>query len=308
MISRPPALEKFRTRISWEDIDQESLMSYLQICLIEETGGSAGNNLDKDITTKVCGISNQGIAHIVARENLIVCGIPLIELVFKAFSTKAITINSNFKDGDEVEKGTSIASIKGNQKDILLIERTTLNFIQKLSGIATESKLYSNIVDKHGVGLLDTRKTTPGLRILEKYATSCGGSFNHRMGLFDRILIKDNHLAAKNIKDAIAFTNMLAKIKENQQKIILEVEIDTIDLLIPAINGGVDAVLLDNFSPQQVKEAVNINQERVVLEASGGIKKNYWNPTRWQSHISFQLEHQFMPVVGSILVWIGNNQ
>ena len=274
MISRPPALEKFRTRISWEDIDQESLMSYLQICLIEETGGSAGNNLDKDITTKVCGISNQGIAHIVARENLIVCGIPLIELVFKAFSTKAITINSNFKDGDEVEKGTSIASIKGNQKDILLIERTTLNFIQKLSGIATESKLYSNIVDKHGVGLLDTRKTTPGLRILEKYATSCGGSFNHRMGLFDRILIKDNHLAAKNIKDAIAFTNMLAKIKENQQKIILEVEIDTIDLLIPAINGGVDAVLLDNFSPQQVKEAVNINQERVVLEASGGIKKN----------------------------------
>jgi len=274
VISRPPALEKFRTRISWEDIDQESLMSYLQICLIEETGGSAGNNLDKDITTKVCGISNQGIAHIVARENLIVCGIPLIELVFKAFSTKAITINSNFKDGDEVEKGTSIASIKGNQKDILLIERTTLNFIQKLSGIATESKLYSNIVDKHGVGLLDTRKTTPGLRILEKYATSCGGSFNHRMGLFDRILIKDNHLAAKNIKDAIAFTNMLAKIKENQQKIILEVEIDTIDLLIPAINGGVDAVLLDNFSPQQVKEAVNINQERVVLEASGGIKKN----------------------------------
>lgn len=274
MISRPPALEKFRTRISWEDIDQESLMSYLQICLIEETGGSAGNNLDKDITTKVCGISNQGIAHIVARENLIVCGIPLIELVFKAFSTKAITINSNFKDGDEIEKGTSIASIKGNQKDILLIERTTLNFIQKLSGIATESKLYSNIVDKHGVGLLDTRKTTPGLRILEKYATSCGGSFNHRMGLFDRILIKDNHLAAKNIKDAIAFTNMLANIKKNQQKIILEVEIDSIDLLIPAINGGVDAVLLDNFSPQQVKEAVNINQERVVLEASGGIKKN----------------------------------
>lgn len=274
MISRPPALEKFRTRISWEDIDQESLMSYLQICLIEETGGSAGNNLDKDITTNVCGISNQGIAHIVARENLIVCGIPLIELIFKVFSTKAITINSNFKDGDEIEKGTSIASIKGNQKDILLIERTTLNFIQKLSGIATESKLYSNIVDKHGVGLLDTRKTTPGLRILEKYATSCGGSFNHRMGLFDRILIKDNHLAAKNIKDAIAFTNMLANIKENQQKIILEVEIDSIDLLIPAINGGVDAVLLDNFSPQKVKEAVNINQERVVLEASGGIKKN----------------------------------
>lgn len=274
MISRPPALEKFRTRISWEDIDQESLMSYLQICLIEEMGSSAGNNLDKDITTKVCGISNQGIAHIVARENLIVCGIPLIELIFKVFSTKAITINSNFKDGDEIEKGTSIASIKGNQKDILLIERTTLNFIQKLSGIATESKLYSNIVDKHGVGLLDTRKTTPGLRILEKYATSCGGSFNHRMGLFDRILIKDNHLAAKNIKDAIAFTNMLANIKENQQKIILEVEIDSIDLLIPAINGGVDAVLLDNFSPQKVKEAVNINQERVVLEASGGIKKN----------------------------------
>lgn len=274
MIPRPPALEKFRTRISWKDIDQESLMSYLQICLIEETGVSVVDNLDKDITTKVCEISNQGIANIVARENLIVCGIPLVEKIFKAFSTKEITIVSNFKDGDEIEKGTIIASITGNQKDILLIERTTLNFIQKLSGIATESKSYSNIVDKHGVGLLDTRKTTPGLRLLEKYATSCGGSFNHRMGLFDRILIKDNHLAAKNIKDAIAFTNFLTNIKENQQKIILEVEIDTIDLLIPAINSGVDAVLLDNFSPKKVKEAVNINQERVVLEASGGIKKD----------------------------------
>ena len=119
----------------------------------------------------------------------------------------------------KIEKGTIIASIKGNQKDILLIERTTLNFIQKLSGIATESKSYSNIVDKHGVGLLDTRKTTPGLRLLEKYATSCGGSFNHRMGLFDRILIKDNHLAAKNIKDAIAFTNMLTKLKKTSKRL-----------------------------------------------------------------------------------------
>mgnify|MGYP000860357932 FL=1 len=274
MISRPPALEKFRTRISWEDIDQGSLMSYLQICLIEETGESAGNNLDKDITTKVCGISNHGIANIVARENLVVCGIPMIEMIIKAFSAKAISVNSNIKDGDEIKKGEIIATIEGNQRDILLIERTTLNFIQKLSGIATETKAYSNIVNRYEVGLLDTRKTTPGIRLLEKYATSCGGSFNHRMGLFDRILIKDNHLAAKKIKNSTAFTKMLTNIKGNQHQVILEVEIDSIDFLIPAIKGGVDAVLLDNFSPEKVREAVNINQERVVLEASGGIKKD----------------------------------
>jgi len=274
VISRPPALEKFRTRISWEDIDQESLMSYLQICLIEETGESAGNNLDKDITTKVCGISNHGIANIVARENLVVCGIPMIEMIIKAFSAKAISVNSNIKDGDEIKKGEIIATIEGNQRDILLIERTTLNFIQKLSGIATETKAYSNIVNRYEVGLLDTRKTTPGIRLLEKYATSCGGSFNHRMGLFDRILIKDNHLAAKKIKSSTAFTKMLTNIKGNQHQVILEVEIDSIDFLIPAIKGGVDAVLLDNFSPEKVREAVNINQERVVLEASGGIKKD----------------------------------
>lgn len=274
MISRPPALEKFRTRISWEDIDQGSLMSYLQICLIEETGESAGNNLDKDITTKVCGISNHGIANIVARENLVVCGIPMIEMIIKAFSAKAISVNSNIKDGDEIKKGEIIATIEGNQRDILLIERTTLNFIQKLSGIATETKAYSNIVNRYEVGLLDTRKTTPGIRLLEKYATSCGGSFNHRMGLFDRILIKDNHLAAKKIKSSTAFTKMLTNIKGIQHQVILEVEIDSIDFLIPAIKGGVDAVLLDNFSPEKVREAVNINQERVVLEASGGIKKD----------------------------------
>jgi len=274
VISRPPALEKFRTRISWEDIDQGSLMSYLQICLIEETGESAGNNLDKDITTKVCGISNHGIANIVARENLVVCGIPMIEMIIKAFSAKAISVNSNIKDGDEIKKGEIIATIEGNQRDILLIERTTLNFIQKLSGIATETKAYSNIVNRYEVGLLDTRKTTPGIRLLEKYATSCGGSFNHRMGLFDRILIKDNHLAAKKIKSSTAFTKMLTNIKGIQHQVILEVEIDSIDFLIPAIKGGVDAVLLDNFSPEKVREAVNINQERVVLEASGGIKKD----------------------------------
>ena len=274
MISKPPALEKFRKRITWEDVDQKSLMSHLHFCLIEEIGESEKHNSDKDITTKSCGISDHGIANIVARENLVICGIPLIKMIINAFSAKEISVNSNFKDGDEIKEGAIIATIEGNQRDILLIERTTLNFIQKLSGIATETKTYSNIVNRYEVGLLDTRKTTPGLRLLEKYATSCGGSFNHRMGLLDRILIKDNHLAAKKIKNASAFTKMLKNIRENQNDVILEVEIDSIDLLIPAIKGGVDAVLLDNLSPLKVREAVKINQGRVVLEASGGIKKD----------------------------------
>jgi nicotinate-nucleotide pyrophosphorylase (carboxylating) len=161
--------------------------------------------------------------------------------------------------------------LHGKQKDILLVERTILNFIQKLSGISTLTKQYSTILDKYKVGLLDTRKTNPGHRILEKYATSCGGGYNHRMNLSDRILIKDNHLASHHIDSANKFSGFMKKIVQKAEKDIVEVEIDQIDYLIPAIEAEVDAVLLDNFTPEEVKQAVEINKNRVVLEASGGI-------------------------------------
>ena len=119
--------------------------------------------------------------------------------------------------------------------------------------------------------MLDTRKTTPGLRVLEKYATACGGGFNHRMGLFDRILIKDNHLAALGISSNKDLSTFLTEIKNNSANNLLEIEIDSIGYLETAIDAGVDAVLLDNFEPSEVRKAVLANGNRVVIEASGGI-------------------------------------
>jgi nicotinate-nucleotide pyrophosphorylase (carboxylating) len=161
--------------------------------------------------------------------------------------------------------------LHGKQADILLTERTVLNFIQRLSGVATTSNQYVSILDKENVGLLDTRKTTPGLRILEKYATACGGGFNHRMGLFDRILIKDNHLAALGISSIKDFSSFLSKVKNNSDNNLLEIEIDSIEYLETAIDAGVDAILLDNFEPSEIRKAVSVNDNRVVIEASGGI-------------------------------------
>ena len=273
MISNPPALEKFKNRISWKDIKHEKLRSYLQICLEEEIGAKS-NNKRSDLTSEACNISQNGAAKLVARENLTICGLPLIEELLTIYNANSLSIELFFEDGDCVSKGDAIARIKGNQKLILLTERTILNFIQKLSGIATKAHWFSKVTESDGVHLLDTRKTTPGLRELEKYASACGGSYNHRMGLYDRILIKDNHLAAKGIIKMEDLCIFLSKIKKKNPEIITEVEIDDIKYLIPAIESGIDAVLLDNFNPDQVKESVKVNQNRVVLESSGGINEN----------------------------------
>lgn len=278
MISIPPALNKFKNRIGWDSINHNYLKSHLELCLSEEIGLSENNKQIGDLTSNVCGIAETGSAKIVAREELIVCGLQLINVINEVFSAESLIINLLFKDGDLVNKGDVIGYIKGNQKHILLVERTILNFLQKLSGIATKTKKFSKITESRGVSLLDTRKTTPGLRQLEKYASACGGSYNHRMGLYDRILIKDNHLAAKSlnsigIKKTRSFKSMLSEIKRNNEDTITEVEIDSIDLLIPAIESGVDAILLDNFTPQEIEKAVLINQNRVVLESSGGINE-----------------------------------
>lgn len=278
MISIPPALNKFKNRIGWDSINHNYLKSHLELCLSEEIGLSENNKQIGDLTSNVCGIAETGSAKIVAREELIVCGLQLINVINEVFSAESLIINLLFKDGDLVNKGDVIGYIKGNQKHILLVERTILNFLQKLSGIATKTNKFSKITESRGVSLLDTRKTTPGLRQLEKYASACGGSYNHRMGLYDRILIKDNHLAAKSqnsigIKKTRSFKSMLSEIKRNNEDTITEVEIDSIDLLIPAIESGVDAILLDNFTPQEIEKAVLINQNRVVLESSGGINE-----------------------------------
>ncbi|MGY8712465.1 MAG: carboxylating nicotinate-nucleotide diphosphorylase [Verrucomicrobiia bacterium] len=261
MTPPPFALSKFQKRISWEEIDQSHLIDHLRLCVQEELASYG------DLTSNLCQIRGNGTAELVSREDMIVCGLPLVPLIFQAFKISSIRVENFVQDGDKVAKGTSISRFYGKQAEILLTERTVLNFIQRLSGVATTSNLYVSILSKENVGLLDTRKTTPGLRVLEKYATACGGGFNHRMGLFDRILIKDNHLAALGISSNKDLSTFLTEIKNNSANNLLEIEIDSIGYLETAI----DAVLLDNFKPSEVRKAVLANDNRVVIEASGGI-------------------------------------
>jgi len=263
--SPPPALSKFKKRVSWEDIDKSHLLAHLELCVQEDLSNTG------DLTSDRCQISGNGVAEIVTREEMIICGLSLIPIIFQVFEVNSLEVENLVDEGVLTPNGTTIAKLSGKQSDILKIERTVLNFIQRLSGIATSSNLYAAILSENDVHLLDTRKTTPGIRSLEKFASACGGSYNHRMGLFDRILIKDNHLAASNIVTGDQLHNFLIQIKKKSTNDIVQVEIDSIEYLEISINAGVDAILLDNFSPDDVKRAVLLNKNRVVIEASGGI-------------------------------------
>ena len=205
----PPALEKFRQRISWEDLNHNLIEKQIAICVEEDLGANSqsGSSWASDITTNYCAITAKGSAYLTAREPMILCGISLIPLILKVFGTKDITFTSKYKDGNPVSKDESIGTLTGPLNEILSTERSILNFLQRLSGIASSTLHFKKKIDDYGVGLLDTRKTTPGLRFLEKYATACGGGFNHRFGLHDRILIKDNHLAAVQATHGVVFEN-----------------------------------------------------------------------------------------------------
>ena len=274
MKDNPPALESFRQRISWDDLDKNLIEKQLKICVEEDLGQNSKDRAkwQSDITTRYCEITNNGSAYLTAREPMILCGTLIIPFIIKAFGTQQVTYTIKYNDGDAIQKDEIIGILTGPINEILAIERSVLNYLQRLSGISTAVLQFKKKIEKHGVGLLDTRKTTPGLRLLEKYASACGGSFNHRIGLFDRILIKDNHLAAAQATHGSGLENFLRSVvRKNNSNYVIEVEIDEIEQLEPAISSGVDAVLLDNFSPTLIKQAMMKNKNRVVIEASGGI-------------------------------------
>ena len=199
----PTALNKFKNRISWDSLDKTLLSKHLQICIEEDLGKNFDRQRlsDLDITTKNCHLEGEGTAELVTREPMIICGLQLIPLIIKEFTDGAVIFHTSFQDGELIEPNQTIGKIVGPETEILIIERCALNFLQRLSGIATKANEFVSKIEDYGVGLLDTRKTTPGLRLLEKYASACGGCYNHRIGLFDRILIKDNHLAAAGVTE-----------------------------------------------------------------------------------------------------------
>ena len=208
----------------------------------------------------------QAQLQIKARQAGVICGIDLARLSF-ALVDAQIEFIAQVQDGETVEAGAVLATVKGNARHLLTAERTALNFMTHLSGIATATRQIVDSVAQYPAQITCTRKTIPGLRIVQKYAVRCGGGRNHRLGLDDAILIKDNHIAiAGDIKTAIQQAQRFAG-----HLIPIEVEVDTLEQLEQALDAGVSLVLLDNMSPETLSQAVAMCQGRAKTEASGGI-------------------------------------
>lgn len=208
-------------------------------------------------------------AKLTSRTDGVVCGLEVFKTVFEILSDK-IEIELLFKDGDTIKNGDILATLKGSGKYLLLGERVALNYIQRMSGIATETKKYKDAIGNLPCKIVDTRKTTPNFRAFEKYAVKCGGGALHRFNLSDCAMIKDNH-----IKVAGSVTNAVKLVKQNLSHAHkIELECDTIEQVKEALPLGVDIIMLDNMSLEQMKEAVKIINHKATVEASGNVNLN----------------------------------
>jgi nicotinate-nucleotide pyrophosphorylase (carboxylating) len=205
-----------------------------------------------------------------AREPLVVAGIGFAETAFRELSPK-IKIEKLSRDGQRIAAGKILLKISGTARAVLTAERVTLNFVQRLSGVATLTSQFVEAVRETRAQILDTRKTTPGWRHFEKYAVACGGGKNHRLGLFDMILIKDNHLAALRNEKPNAIAAAVARAREKFPNLKIEVEADALEQVGQAVNAGADFILLDNMDLKQLRQAVKIVNGRAKIEASGGV-------------------------------------
>lgn len=211
-----------------------------------------------------------GHAYCVAKEDGVIAGVELAAKIFNRID-KTLNYIPHVKDGDSISKGDRIFDVKGSDISILTAERLVLNFMQRLSGIATQSKKISEVLKDYHTTILDTRKTTPGMRLLEKWAVKTGGCQNHRMGLYDMVMLKDNHIDfAGGIEAAIKKTQ--AYLQEKGLNLKIEIETRSLDEVKEVLRvGGVHRIMLDNFNPELLKEAVELIAKRYETEASGGI-------------------------------------
>lgn len=215
----------------------------------------------------------QGTGTIVSDEKGILAGIDIALKVFSKIDPK-LQFKTFISDGSNLDNGSEIASITGNLASILIAERISLNFLRKLSGVATETSKFVDLVSHTKAKIVDTRKTTPGYRNLEKYAVRMGGGHNHRQNLSDGILIKDNHLKILE-NQGLNISDVLLKAKNNSSHTIkTEIEVENIDDLVAAVNAGADIILLDNMPIEMMKKAVDLCDGKVITEASGGINLN----------------------------------
>ncbi len=221
---------------------------------------------DRDLSSEIFGAGQQGEVLLVAKENGVFCGKEVIETGFAVIDPK-LTVDVNVWDGDPIEEGQVIATVKGSVASLLKGERVVLNLLQRMSGIATKTKKAVDALNSSHTKVCDTRKTTPGLRMLEKYAVRSGGGHNHRYGLYDGVMIKDNHIAF-----AGSITKAVKAVREQVGHMVkVEVETETKEQVLEAVEAKADVIMFDNRTPEEISEWIELVPEPIITEASGGI-------------------------------------
>ena len=263
MSEEAPELAK---QIRWAEIPENHLRALVGLAKDEDLPPGL-----KDVTTDTFPVAgNHASAELIAREPLVLAGLHLVPLILEIYGGDA-EFTPHAKDGQNVERGACLGSIEGNPATLLTSERVLLNFLQHLSGVATLTRKFVQAMGETKTRLLDTRKTTPGYRLLEKYAVTCGGGWNHRLGLHDRVLVKDNHLMAIGAHDGDPLRKAVQAAREKNPGIPVEVEVDNLRQLPDAAKAAPDCILLDNFTPAEIYKALRIIGEACATEASGGI-------------------------------------
>jgi nicotinate-nucleotide pyrophosphorylase (carboxylating) len=254
---------------------QHDITSTISWALKEDLGAFDNEDAcaDQDITAMLIPENEQAVATVITREDCIICGVAWVNEVFKQLDEslsctdeQATKITWFVNDGQMVKANTTLFELEGNARTLLTGERTALNFLQTLSGTATLTSQYVKELSGSNTKLLDTRKTLPGLRSAQKYSVLCGGGVNHRIGLFDAFLIKENHIAACG-----GIAQAVATAKENHADKTVEVEVESMDELQQALNAGADIIMLDNFTPAMIEQAVTATRNKAKLEVSGNM-------------------------------------
>jgi len=237
---------------------EKTIQQMVDLALQEDIGSG-------DLTAALIAPENSGKAQVVVREPAVLCGVKWFDEVYRQLNPQ-IEIIWHYRDGQKVDADKLICELKGSLRHILSGERTALNFIQTLSATATAANRYAEAISGYDVKILDTRKTLPGFRLAQKYAVKCGGCFNHRIGLFDAILIKENHIIS-----AGSITAAVTQARKINPGFSIEVEVENLTEVNEALTVGVDRILLDNMDQQHMRQAVAITAGNAELEASGGI-------------------------------------
>lgn len=239
-------------------LPQSDIEESVHLALTEDIGR-------EDVTGKLISEDDFSFASVIVREDAIICGIDWFEEVFAQLDS-SIHIEWDVDDGDPVQAGQQLCSLSGSTRALLSGERAALNFLQTLSATATTTRTYVDAIAGTSAKILDTRKTIPGLRLAQKYAVHCGGGHNHRMGLYDAILIKENHImAAGSIAEAVAAARF------HSPELSVEVEVENLHELQQALDAKVERIMLDNFELDLLKQAVELNNKQCELEASGNV-------------------------------------